>query len=203
MHNEDGRRNPRIAEQNWVEMRYIDNESMQRELRNLVKNKFSVYLFCGQESYCTLNIDADTHSKANLLMEGLTFLEKLKDESVDILICDPLFVMEADEQIKDGFYNANKAHWEKAMRDYGLSEQIIAQAKLSKLFGHNMEFQRTLFKKVIPGGVVITKRGMANCNTMSKIPQLFYVHDSRPSAHIVRFDWKHEDEDELNGRTRI
>ncbi len=202
MHNEDGRRNARIEKSNWVEMRYIDNESMQRELRNFVKNKFSVYLFCGQENYCSLNVDADPRSKANLLMEGLTFLESLQDESVDVIIADPLFVMEDDEQIKDGFYNANKSHWEKAMRDYGLSEEVITQAKRSKLFGHNMEFQRTLFKKIKPGGVVITKRGMANCNTMSKIPQLYYVHDSRPSAHIVRFDWKHE-EDELNGRTRI
>lgn len=192
-------------------MRYIDNESMQRELRNFVKNKFSVYLFCGQENYCTLNVDADIRSKANMIMEGLTFLESLKDNSIDVFIIDPLFIFIDDEaldsegEVKDGFYNANKKHWEKAMRKFGLSEEMIEQAKKSDLFGHNMELQRTIFKKVKPGGVVISKRGMANCNTMSKIPQLYYVYDSRPSAHIVRFDWKEseEDENDLDGRTRI
>lgn len=192
-------------------MRYIDNESMQRELRNFVRNKFSVYLFCGQENYCTLNVDADPRSKANLLVEGLTFLENLQDNSVDVFIFDPLFVfindeaMDSEGKIKDGFYNANKLHWEKAMRDYGLSEEVIEQAKKSDLFGHNMELQRAIYQKIKPGGTVISKRGMANCNTMSKVPELYYVHDSRPSAHIVRFDHKESEEDEqdLNGRTRI
>jgi hypothetical protein len=207
----DHRVNPRITNQNFVEMRYIDNESLQRELRNFVKNKFSVYAFCGQEHYCTLNVDADPRSKANLIMEVLTFLESLQDNSIDVFIFDPLFVFIDDEaldsegKIKDGFYNANSKAWEKAMRKYGLSEEIIAQAKKSPLFGHNMELQRTIFKKVKPGGVAISKRGMANCNTMSKLPQLYYVYDSRPSAHIVRFDWKESDQDEsdLKRRTRI
>lgn len=207
----DRRSNPRISNQNWVEMRYIDNESMQRKLRIFVKGKFSVYAFCGQENYCTLNVDADPRSKANLVTEVLTFLESLQDNSVDVFIFDPLFVFIDDEaldsegRIKDGFYNANAKAWENAMRKYGLSEEVIAQAKRSPLFGHNMELQRTIFNKVKPGGVVISKRGMANCNTMSKIPELYYVHDSRPSAHIVRFDHKESEEDEadLNGRTRI
>lgn len=209
----DKRSNPRISNQNWVELKYIDNESMQRKLRNFVKGKFSVYLFCGQENYCTLNVDADPRSKANLVMEGFQFLESLKDNSVDVFIFDPLFVFISDEKfhsnaptrIKDGFYNANKKHWENAMREYGLPEEVIYQAMKSDLFGHNMELQRTIYKKLKPGGVAISKRGMANCNTMSKVPELYYVHDSRPSAHIVRFDWKESDEDEqdLNGRTRI
>jgi len=135
-------------------------------------------------------------------MEGLAFLESLEDNSVDVLICDPLFVFVDDEdldsegKVVDGFYNANKKHWENAMRKSGLSEEIIEQAKKSALFGHNMEFQRMLYRKVKPGGVVITKRGMANCNTMSKLPQIYYVYDSRPSAHHVRFDWKESEEDE-------
>lgn len=207
----DKRANPRITNQNHVEMRYLDNESLQRELRNFVKNKFSIYLFCGQEDYCTLNVDADPRSKANVIMEGLKFLESIQDNSVDVFIFDPLFIFIDDEaldsegKVKDGFYNANAKAWENAMKKYGLSEEVIAQAKESPLFGHNMELQRTIYKKVKPGGVVISKRGMANCNTMSKIPQLYYVHDSRPSAHIVRFDWKEseEDENDLNGRTRI
>jgi hypothetical protein len=207
----DNRANPRITEQDWVEMRYVDNESLQRELRNFVKNKYSVYLFCGQENYCTLNVDADPRSKANLVMEGLSFLEKLADNSVDVFIFDPLFVfiddesMDSEGKVKDGFYNANAVAWERAMKKYGLSDKVILEAKQSPLFGHNMELQRTIFKKVKPGGVVISKRGMANCNTMSKLPQLYYVHDSRPSAHIVRFDWKESDQNEmeLERRTKI
>ena len=118
----DKRSNPRIPNQNWVEMRYIDNESMQRKLRIFVKGKFSVYLFCGQENYCMLNVDADPRSKANLVMEALTFLESLQDNSVDIFIFDPLFVfiddeaMDSEGKIKDGFYNANERAWEKAAR---------------------------------------------------------------------------------------
>ena len=193
----DNRSNARITNQNWVEMRYIDNETMQLELRNFVRNKYSIYLCCGQEDYCTVNVDADPRSKANIKTEVLTFLESLKDNSVDVLIWDGLFVfidnesLDSEGKVKDGFYNANKTAWEKAMRKYGLSEDIIAQSKKSDLFGHNMRLQQTLYEKVKPdGGVVVTKRGMANCNTMSKIPQIYYVHDSRPSAHIVRFDWK-------------
>ncbi len=195
----DSRINQRIADQNAVEMRYIDNETMQLELRNFVRNKFSVYLFCGQQDYCTLNVDADPRSKANMIMEGLQFLESIHDNSLDVLICDPLFVFIEDEaldvegKVMNGFYNANKKAWENAMRKYGLSEDIIQQSMKSELFGHNMELQRKLYDKVKEGGCVITKRGLANCNTMSKIPQLFYVYDSRPSAHIVRFDWKDSD----------
>lgn len=193
----DNRTNARVSTQNSVEMRYLDTETMKLELRNFVRNKYSIYFCCGQQDYCTVNVDADPKSKANVKMEVLTFLESLKDNSVDVIIWDGLFVFIDDEdldsegKVVDGFYNANKKHWENAMRKFGLSEDIIEQSKKSALFGHNMRLQQTLYEKVRPdGGVVITKRGMANCNTMSKIPQLYYVHDSRPSAHIVRFDWK-------------
>jgi len=193
----DNRTNARVSNQNLVEMRYIDNETMQLELRNFVRNKYSIYLCCGQEDYCTVNVDADIRSKANVKMEVLTFLESLKDNSVDVIIWDGLFVfidnesLDSEGKVKDGFYNANKKSWENAMRKYGLSEEIITQSMQSELFGHNMKLQQTLYEKVKPNsGCVVTKRGMANCNTMSKIPQLYYVHDSRPSAHIVRFDWK-------------
>jgi len=204
----DKRANPRITDQGHIEIRFIDNESMQRELRNFVKNKFSVYLFCGQEDYCTINVDADPRSKANFKMEGLQFLKALEDNSVDVFIFDPLFIfidnesLDSEGKVKDGFYNANVKAWENAMRKYGLSEEVITQAKKSPLFGHNMELQRTIYKKVKPGGVAISKRGMANCNTMSKLPQLYYVHDSRPSAHIVRWDWKESEEDESNLKRR-
>jgi len=195
----DNRINGRVANQNSVEMRYIDNETIQLELRNFVKNKFSIYLCCGQQDYCTLNVDADLRSKANFIMEALSFLESLKDNSIDVIIWDGLFVfiedesLDAEGKVMNGFYNANKKAWENAMRKYGLSEEIIQQSMKSKLFGHNMELQRTLFNKVKEGGCVVTKRGLANCNTMSKVPQLFYVYDSRPSAHIIRFDWKDSD----------
>lgn len=235
----DNRRNPRIIDQWWVEQNYIDNESMQRYLRMLVQGKYSVYGFCGQENYCTVNVDADPRSKANVKQEFFTYLDTIEDESVDVFITDPLFVFEDDQEsleaiyktfvtllkrkendleenyrntvsklftnkpVKDGFLNANKAHWENAMRKYGLQEDVIEKAKSSRLWGHNMEWQREVYNKIKPGGVSVMKRNIANVNTMAKIPQMFYVFDSRPSAHIVRFDWKFADENEIRGRTRI
>lgn len=191
--------NARVKHQNFVPMEYIDCNRMTKFLKKEIrKYDFSCYLFSGNEDYCTLNIDGNPNSKANLVTDAFTFLENLKPNTVDCFIADPIFTMfesiDGDQYqvVKDGFLNANKHHWEKAMRDTNVDERIIKLAMASSLFGHNMAWQGMMYEKLKPGGVVITKRNIANCNTMSQIPQLFYVHDSRPFAHILRFDYKED-----------
>jgi hypothetical protein len=107
----------------------------------------------------------------------LIFLDQIKDEFFDVLIIDPLF---------DVYYNPNVDVWEKAIRD----QRIPESTRTTPYFGHPNELQRACYNKVKHGGILISKRDIRNTNVLSDNPQLYYVHDARPMAYIVRVDHK-------------
>jgi len=174
----DGRRNALVKNQQWNELVYIDSMSMDQYIEAMTRGKkFTVYGFSGQSTQCTLRIDFDKDSNANLIDDFLVALQKIPDNSVDVFIVDPIFEI---------YYNPNAAVWLKAIRDGRIPETVNG----SGFLGHPNAWQAAVFAKVKPGGMMISKRDIRNTNVLSKEPQMFYVHDARPMAYIVRIDQK-------------
>jgi len=174
----DGRRNALVKNQKWDELVYIDSMSMDQYIEAMTRGKkFTVYGFSGQSTHCTLRIDWDKESKANLVGDFFVILDTIADESVDVFMVDPIFEI---------MYNPNPAVWLKGIKDGRMPESTLS----TKYFGHPNNWQAAVFDKVKPGGMMISKRDIRNTNVLSKEPQMFYVHDSRPMAIIVRIDQK-------------
>jgi len=174
----DGRRNALVKNQQWNELVYIDSMSMDQYIAALTRGKkFTVYGFSGQSTQCNLRIDCDSNSKANLVADFFVVFDHIAPESVDVFIVDPIFEIA---------FNPNAAVWEKAIRD----GRLPASTKDTPYFGHPNKWQAAVFSKVKPGGMMISKRDIRNTNVLSKEPQMFYVHDARPMAYIVRIDQK-------------
>ena len=174
----DGRRNALVKKQRWIEMQYIDNISMEEYIKDQIKNKHSIYGFSGQSLLGNIRIDFRKNSNANLIGDLFELLKDIPDNSVDVFIIDPPFEL----------YNPNLNVWLSLIKK-GMVPLTWLNSK-SKLLGHPNLWQQEIFKKVKPGGIMISKRNIANVYGLSKIPQLFYVHDTRPMAHIVRIDHK-------------
>lgn len=174
----DGRRNALVKNQQWNELVYIDSMSMDQYIEAMTRGKkFTVYGFSGQSTQCTLRIDWDKDSNANLIGDFFVLLDQIKDNSVDVFIVDPIFEI---------MYNPNPAVWAKAIND----ERLPRSTHATGYVGHPNKWQADVFKKVKPGGMMISKRDIRNTNVLSKEPQMFYVHDARPMAYIVRIDQK-------------
>lgn len=172
----DGRRNA-DQPQTWIETRYLDSTSYKKRLAEITaKMNFIVYGFCGMSPIGHLRIDFNPNSNANLVMDFFEFLDSAKSNFCDCLILDPLFEL----------YNPNPKVWEKLIRTGKMPESV----RKSKYFGKNHAWQKRAFELVKPGGVLITKRNIANTNVLTKIPTMWYVGDNRSSAFIVRLDWK-------------
>jgi len=173
----DGRRNALVKNQRWEELGYLDAVSFDEYLKAMSRGRHTVYGFCGQSTVGDLRIDYRKETNANLFMEMFDFLDHCKEKSIQTFILDPPFVL-YDGPGKD--YSV----WKSAIKKGQLPESILD----SQYFGHPNEWQRRAFELVEPGGVMITKRNIAHTNVLTKKPQMFYVHDSRPSAFIVRVD---------------
>ncbi len=175
----DGRTNARVKKQTFEEMVYIDSISMDHYIDYQIKGKqFTVYAFSGQSTKCDLRIDWNETSNANMIADFFQVLSTMAPNSIDVLVLDPIFEI---------YYNPNKAVWEKAVRD----DRIPASMKdFPDWFGHPNKWIHAAFEKVKPGGLLIQKRDIRNINGLSKNPTLFYVHDARPMAYIVRVDQK-------------
>ena len=175
----DGRTNAKVKKQTFEEMVYIDSISMDEYIKfQTMGKKFTVYGFSGQSTQCDLRIDWDKDSNANMIADFFQVLSVMAPNSVDVFVLDPIFEI---------FFNPNKAVWEKAVRDL----RITATMKdYPDWFGHPNKWVHAVFDKVKPGGLLIQKRDIRNINGLSKNPKLFYVHDSRPMAYIVRIDQK-------------
>lgn len=173
----DGRRNALVKGQRWIELGYIDNISMEAYIEFCTKDKEdTVYGFCGQSTQCAIRIDWRSKTNANLRGDFFSLLDQIRDNSVSVFVLDPPFEL----------YNPSLRLW-KSLIKKGLMPK---SAEDTKYFGHPHLWQAEAFKKVKPGGMMITKRNIANTNVLSKIPQMWYVHDARPMAHIVRLDRK-------------
>lgn len=176
MPSKDGRRNALVKNQRWIEMGYIDNISMDNYIKFVSKDKYSIYGFSGQSELGTLRIDFRKDTNANLIGDFFVLLDEIKNNSVDVFIVDPIFDL----------YNSNPKVWSSLIKKGMLPEST----RHTKYFGHCHEWQRAVFEKVKPGGIMISKRNMPNTNVLTQLPQMFYVCDSRPMAHIVRIDHK-------------
>lgn len=176
MVSKDARRNACVENQQWIPMQYIDNMSMNRYIGKVCEGKYSVYGFSGQSEVGTLRIDFRKSSNANLIGDFFALLDDIPDESVDVFIVDPLF----------GCYNPSRALWMSLVKK-GLMPKSSVN---SRYFAHPHLWQKEVLKKVKPGGLMISKRNIANTNVLTEFPQMFYVKDSRPMAHIVRIDHK-------------
>lgn len=172
----DGRRNALVKKQRWLEMIYIDNISMDLYIAEQIKNKNSIYGFSGQSLLGNIRIDFRKNTNANLVGDIFLLLKDIPDNSVDVFIIDPPFEL----------YNPNRNVWLSLIKKKMLPKSSVK----SELFGHPNRWQQEIFKKVKPGGIMISKRNIANVYGIPGIPQMFYVHDTRPMAHIVRIDHK-------------
>lgn len=176
MPSKDGRRNALVKKQRWIEMGYIDNISMDDYIKFIIKGKYSVYGFSGQSTLGTVRIDFRKDTNATLIGDFFVILDEIKDNSVDVFIIDPIFDL----------LNPNPNVWLSLIKK-GL---IPESTKHTRYFGHPHLWQGEVLKKVAPGGIMISKRNIQNTNTLTNNPQMFYVFDSRPMAHIVRIDHK-------------
>jgi hypothetical protein len=175
----DKRKAARVKKQTFEEMVYMDSISMDQYIEyQILGKKFTVYGFSGQSTQCDLRIDWDPGSNANMIADFFQVLETIKPNSVDVFMLDPIFEI---------FYNPNPAVWEKAIRDDRIPKTM---KNFPDWFGHPNKWIHAVFEKVKPGGLLIQKRDIRNINGLSTNPKLFYVHDSRPMAYIVRIDQK-------------
>lgn len=176
MPSKDGRRNACVENQMWTQMVYIDNMSMNRFIKKVTTGKNSVYGFSGMSEVGNLRIDFNKKSNANLIGDFFELIDDIPNKSVDVFIVDPLFEL----------YNPNPHVWSSLIKRGKMPEST----RNTRFFGKNHKWQGEVWKKVVPGGIMVSKRNMPNTNVLSKLPQMFYVHDSRPMAHIVRIDHK-------------
>jgi len=184
MKSNDGRRNARVENQEWIDLRWIDSKSFDNYLRTLSMMFENVcYLFSGTS---TIGDDINRDSNATIFEDVFRFLDNCRPGIIDCFIVDPPKVLyEAPgKPCSDG---TPYSVWEAAIKNVTLP----AEMKKSELWGHNMLWQGKVYDLVKPGGLVISKRNtVTNCNTMSKVPFMWYVHDARPSAFLVRIDKK-------------
>ncbi len=173
----DGRRNALVKNQRWEELGYLDVLSFNQYIEAQARGRYTVYGFCGHSTVGNLRIDYRKDTNANLIMEMFQFLDRCREKSIQTFILDPPFVL-YDGPGKD--YSV----WSNAVKKGILPNEIMD----SQYFGHPNEWQKRAFELVEPGGIMITQRNMPNTNVLTKNPQMFYVHDSRPSAFIVRVD---------------
>jgi len=175
----DGRKNAMVRVQDMIEMRYIDNTTITQQIKNWGIGRHVIYAFSGMSLNGQVRIDINPNSNATLNMDVFEWLEKAKLGCADMIVIDAPFVL----------YNApgiNYSVWEKAIKDGLIPESM----KKSKYWGHPNEWQRAFWNLLEPGGLLVMKRPIVNINVLSKLPVLYYVHDSRPSAVIVRLDQK-------------
>lgn len=177
MASKDARRNAFVQNQKFDLMEYIDVKSFDDYIKAITRGRHSVYLFSGESTCGTLRIDWRKDSNANLIGDVMKIIDQLKDNSADVLIADPLF---------EPYYNPSPAVWEKAVIDGKIPESV----RDTPYFGHPNLWQRRCLEIVKPGGILITKRDIRNTNVLTDNPQMFYVHDARPMAFIVRVDHK-------------
>ena len=172
----DGRRNCK-TNQKWTLMTYIDNISMNAYIKHLAsKYEKTTYAFSGQSTECKIRIDFRRNSNANLIGDFFELLDEIPDESQDLMVVDPLFDL----------YNPGLPLWKKLIKR-GLMPK---SSEKTRFFGHPHLWQKVAFQKVKQGGLFVSKRNIASTQVLSKWPQLWYVHDTRPMAHIVRLDRK-------------
>lgn len=173
----DNRANAKVKKQRWELMTYIDNISMTKVIKHQAsKVKNSIYGFSGISTECNIRIDYRKNSNATIQADFFEVLDEIPNESVDLFVIDPLFEL----------YNPGPRIWQSLVK-----KGLMPKSSLNTRFVNRPHYwQQVVFEKVKRGGMLISKRNIANTNVLSQIPQLWYVHDARPFAHIVRFDRK-------------
>lgn len=187
MKNTDGRRAARVENQEWIDLRWIDSKSFDNYLKWLAMMfENVVYLFSGTSLIGNIRVDINRNSNATLFQDAFTFLDNCRPGIVDCFIADPpkvLYEAPGKPQASGTPYSV----WEASIKNGTLPVEM----RKSELWGHNMLWQGKMYELLKPGGLVVTKRNtVTNCNTMAKIPLMWYVHDARPSAFLVRIDKK-------------
>ena len=173
----DGRRNAFVKEQKWEPLEMVDTASLDTYLKMVTLGRYSAYLFSGSSPFGTLRVDFKAHPNVNLQADVLHLIDQLQPNSLDVVIADPLF---------DVLYNPSEAVWEKAIRDGRIPESV----RTSKYFARPHAWQHRCLELVKPGGLFITKRNIPHTAGLTDNPQMFYIHDARPMAFIVRIDHK-------------
>lgn len=189
----DSRRNAMVEQQRWQQLVYIDVESFDQYIDSMTKTvDWSIYYFSGMSERGTIRVDSNPDTNANTVMDAFDHVATIRKESVPLIAEDAPFIL----------YNPNGAVIKSAVQKGLVPESTLHSKYMVKTPKGNLGFkinqwQKDMFDLVIPGGFFISKRPTtSHTQVLTTNPKMFYVHDSRSFAHIVRIDQKPFDYEE-------
>lgn len=190
----DGRRNALVKDQKWVQLVYIDVQSFNDYLKALARTfDWSIYYFSGMSEIGTVRVDSNPDLNANVVMDAFEHMLTVVPGSVPLIFEDAPFIL----------YNPNGSVIRAGVRRGDIPESVLKSKYFVETpkgnFGWRInQWQKDMWNLVEEGGIFVTKRPTtSHTQVLTNNPKMFYVHDQRSFAHIVRidrkFNWKKPD----------
>lgn len=183
----NGKRNALVEKQEWKQLVYVDALTFDEYLGSLEKTfDWSIYYFSGMSERGTIRVDSNPNTNANCIMDVFEHMKTMKPNTVPCIFEDALFL----------YYNPNGKVIENAIKKGEIPETVRNSKYLVKTKNGNLGFkinqwQFDMFNLVIPGGFFVSKRPtVSHTQILTDNPKMFYVHDTRSFAHLVRIDQK-------------